>query len=103
MHRTDTTPFILIFTTGKVGSKMIQYTIEESLWNFRAWSGGLTNLEELKSHSDAFNYIEVFLEEWCSCDNVTDTQINDFLWFEMYDRLEEAEFVDEDHEWIEED
>ncbi len=81
----------------------MQYIVEESLWNFDAWSGGLTRLEELKNHQKAFDYIEAFIEEWSSCDNITDTQINDFLWFEMYDMLEEAEFVNEDHEWIDED
>lgn len=82
---------------------MIQYTVEESLWNFRAWSGGLTNLNELKCHPNAFSYVEQFLEEWSQCDNITDTQINDYLWFEMYDMLEEAGFVNEDCEWIDED
>lgn len=82
---------------------MIQYTVKKSLWDFNAWSGGLTKLEDLKAHPAAFNYIEQFLEELCSYYNVTDTDINDFLWFEMYDQLEEAGFVNEDHEWIDEE
>ena len=33
----------------------------------------------------------------------TDTDINDYLWFYMADDLEEAGFLNEDHEWIEDD
>lgn len=33
----------------------------------------------------------------------TETDINDYLWFYMADDLEEAGFLNEDHEWIEDD
>lgn len=33
----------------------------------------------------------------------TDTELNDYLWFDMYDDLAEAGYMTVDHEWIEDD
>lgn len=55
------------------------YTIEESLENFRAWSGGKDTLDVLIDKG-VCDEIEDFIEQCFT--NPTDTDINDFLWFE---------------------
>ena len=52
---------------------------EISLENFEAWSGGKDTLDCL-SHSDC-ERLETNLEELYP-DGMTDTELNDFLWFE---------------------
>ena len=55
------------------------YTIDESLENFRAWSGGKDTLAVL-IEKGVCEQVEEFIEECFS--HPTDTDINDFLWFE---------------------
>lgn len=79
----------------------MRFTVETSLANFDAWSGGFKNLEELKCHDDAFDYIESMIEEYLAYTvEASETTINDILWFDMWDMLEEGGFVNENHEWI---
>ena len=53
--------------------------VETSLENFKAWSGGKDTLDDL-SHSDC-ERLEQHIDELYP-DGITDTQLNDFLWFE---------------------
>ena len=55
------------------------YTIDESLENFRAWSGGKDTLAVL-IEKGVCDEVEEFIEQCFS--HPTDTDINDFLWFE---------------------
>ena len=55
------------------------YTIDESLENFPAWSGGKDTLEVL-IEKGVCEQVEEFIEQCFS--HPTDTDINDFLWFE---------------------
>ena len=58
---------------------MVKYYVEESLKDFRAWSGAVDTLKkliELDRVEEVENYIEECME------NCSDTDINDFLWFE---------------------
>lgn len=55
------------------------YTIDESLENFRAWSGGKDTLDVLIDKG-VCDEVEDFIEQCFT--NPTDTDINDFLWFE---------------------
>lgn len=52
---------------------------EKSLENFEAWSGGKDTMNDL-SNSDC-ERLEQHIEEIYP-DGITDTQLNDFLWFE---------------------
>lgn len=52
---------------------------EKSLENFEAWSGGKDTMDDL-SHSDC-ERLEQHIDELYP-DGITDTQLNDFLWFE---------------------
>ena len=55
------------------------YTIDESLENFRAWSGGKDTLAVLIERG-VCDEVEEFIEQCFA--HPTDTDINDFLWFE---------------------
>ena len=55
------------------------YQIEESLENFRAWSGGKDTLDVL-IEKGVCDEVEGFIEE--TFEYPTDTEVNDFLWFE---------------------
>lgn len=52
---------------------------EKSLENFEAWSGGKDTMNDL-SHSDC-ERLEQHIEELYP-DGITDTKLNDLLWFE---------------------
>ena len=84
----------------------MRYVVECELNRFQAWSGGKTWLEELIDHPKAYDYIVNRLEEAESYfyeegEARTETDINDYLWFYMKYDLEEAGFLNEDYEWIE--
>ena len=55
------------------------YTIDESLADFKAWSGGADTLAVL-IEKGVCEQVEEFIEQCFS--HPTDTDINDFLWFE---------------------
>ncbi len=82
----------------------MRYVVECELNRFQAWSGGKTWLEELIDHPKAYDYIVDLIEEselYGDGEISTETEINDYLWFYMADDLEEAGFLNEDHEWVE--
>lgn len=86
----------------------MRYVCDTPLYRFPAWSGGKTWLEELIDHPKAYDYIVNRLEEaelyfYEEGEARTETDINDYLWFYMKYDLEEAGFLNEDHEWIEDD
>lgn len=74
----------------------MEFTIkkEMSLDNFEAWSGGrdrLNKIIELDIVEEASEYIwEVLGTE------MTETELNDFLWFEMDDFIEDHEEEEEE-------
>ena len=55
------------------------YTIDQSLADFNAWSGGKDTLDVL-IEKGVCDEVEELIEQCFS--NPTDTDINDFLWFE---------------------
>ena len=58
---------------------MVKYYVEENLRSFKAWSGAVKTLEilvEVGKVEEIDSYIEETMQD-CS-----DTDINDFLWFE---------------------
>lgn len=67
----------------------MQYTVETSMYNFPAWSGGKDTLDEIKE-ADKCEELEELIEEQFYDETPSDTAINDFLWFErdyIYERL----------------
>ena len=61
----------------------MRYYVEDSLDNFEAWSGGKDTLETLREKGDV-DSVECLIEELASMseEGWSDTNINDFLWFE---------------------
>lgn len=55
------------------------YKVEKSLKDFDFWSGAIANAKNLTD--EEFDTIESYLEE--SGELMTETEINDFFWFEM--------------------
>lgn len=63
---------------------------------------GKTRLDDLVEHPDAYDYISNMIEEadlYGDGAIRTNTELNDYLWFDMYDDL----YMTVDHEWIEDD
>lgn len=58
---------------------MIKITEEIDLINFKAWSGGKDTLDDLSS--DDIEKLQSIIEDIYP-DGMTDTQLNDLLWFE---------------------
>lgn len=59
----------------------MEYKVESDLWDFQAWSGGADTLDTLKEKNDTED-VESLIEEIFSGSVPSDTEINDFLWFE---------------------
>lgn len=58
---------------------MVKYYMEENLKDFRAWSGAVDTLNKL-IELDRVEEVESYIEECMT--EASDTDINDFLWFE---------------------
>lgn len=59
----------------------MEYKVESDLWDFQAWSGGKDTLDTLKEKDDT-KEVENLIEEMFCGSVPSDTEINDFLWFE---------------------
>lgn len=84
----------------------MRYVCDTPLYRFPAWSGGKTRLDDLVEHPDAYDYISNMIEEadlYGDGAIRTNTELNDYLWFDLYDDLAEAGYMTVDHEWIEDD
>lgn len=71
---------------------MLNYVVQHScdLCDFPAWAGGRDRLDKLCEHPEALAIIEEYLEDnlcYIAEDEVTDTLINDILWFDVDDIL----------------
>lgn len=89
----------------------MKYTVEESLRNFNFWSGAKDTVDVLTL--EQIDTIESMLED-CMGEEVSDTDINDFFWFERdtiaewlgfssWDALENGEEEEEEEEEEEDD
>ena len=75
---------------------MIKIVQEIELEYFKAWSGGLQVLNAIKEHDRSSEMLEV-LESVLSGDEEianTTTQVNDFLWFDAEDIIQEHFGID---------
>jgi len=59
----------------------MKYTKETSLRDFEAWSGGEDTLKVLTEKGDC-EAVESLIEEAFYSEPPTETDVNDFLWFE---------------------
>lgn len=60
----------------------MRYIVEDSLRNFQAWSGGKDTLDALKEKGDCEEVEQLIEEMFYGEEPPTDTDINDYLWFE---------------------
>lgn len=68
---------------------MAAYLVELDLNTFPAWSGARSRLDEIKELGRV-DEAEAWIGELLECmDDPTETTVNDILWFEMDDLLEE--------------
>ena len=85
----------------------MEYKVETSLYNFPAWQGGKDTLDTLIEKGDC-EKVEELIETIYLEDDVTDEDINDFLWFERdqiaqhlgYADWDEYEYGEETYEDI---
>ena len=73
----------------------MKYYVEEKLENFRAWSGGLDTLNELKK-MDKVEEVEDYIDDCMK--NASETDINDFLRFERDFIFKEVLGMEEEEE-----
>ena len=71
---------------------MIRFVKEIELEDFEAWSGGLQVLNAINKHDRGLEILEA-LEEYVNMveelETVTETWVNDFLWFDAEDIIRE--------------
>lgn len=78
------------------------YVVEKDLQDFNFWAGARTvanEIDELDNADECWEYLQEIIEE--DAQNAlyyNETQINDFVWFEAWDLLEAAEYINEDEE-----
>lgn len=65
----------------------MKITMEMSLYNFEAWSGAVDTLERIKE-AGLCDELEEYLDELYP-DGISDTTLNDILWFDA-DNIFEA-------------
>lgn len=69
----------------------IKYTVEiDSLRNFDFWSGAIQvadSINALDCADDCWDYLDGYLDMDDGSSALTETQINDFIWFEAWDIL----------------
>lgn len=74
---------------AKGETKMIRFVKEIELEDFGAWSGGLQVLNAIKEHDSSAELLEAVGEYINMCEEVTETWVNDFLWFDAEDIIRE--------------
>lgn len=74
----------------------VTYTI--SLDDFEPWGDAVHVLDGLNEHPSAFNFINETIAEWSQCKQLTDVDVNDFLWFEALDLLANEGYYDVDED-----
>lgn len=67
------------------------YQINSDIRSFGAWSGGNSWKQVvLNSSEDVIDYVNSLLDELFTDDShATETDVNDFLWFELADHMDE--------------
>lgn len=78
---------------------MIQYMAAiNSLYDFSFWGGARNQFNFIVEEGgiEAVDYLEELLSDFE--ETLTETDINDFIWFEAYDLLVEEGFIEEEEE-----
>lgn len=73
----------------------MKYYVEESLSNFKFWSGAVPTAELLTE--EQFDIVELILESSAGEEGWSDTAINDLFWFDGDTIAQWLGFADEEH------
>lgn len=76
----------------------MRYCIEAicNVEDFPAWAGGEEWLDVFTEQGEeVINYLNEYLDTWTESKNLTETEINDFLWFDAYELLVAEGLIDE--------
>lgn len=77
----------------------MKVTYEFSLRDFKAWCGGAETLRKIEEfdieHDGAMEQAEQYIEDYLG-DEATETEVNDFLWFEEDAILDAIGYTSED-------
>lgn len=75
------------------------YQTESNIRNFNAWCGGNSWKQVvLNSSEDIIDYVDSLLDELFNEDSyATETGVNDFLWFDLVNRMEEVGYTYDPH------
>lgn len=58
------------------------YTVEFSIYSFEFWSGAESRIESIRELGKLDELESLIIEVFGDSENVTETDINDFVWFE---------------------
>lgn len=78
----------------------MKYYIETSLDKFPWWGGATDNFNELAEHQAAYKYVEDLLDDATEDGAWSETEVNDFMWFYLYEYLIDRGFMSEDETWL---
>lgn len=73
---------------------------EDSLNTFPFWAGAVSNYNDLSKHETAEETLEEFLNDLTTITDMSETDINDFICFDLEDWLIEESFKNADGEWL---
>ena len=62
----------------------------EGIEDFEPWAGAIPVYERIMDDSEALDYINNYLEASYNCQDWSETDINDFIWFDAEEILIDA-------------
>ena len=75
---------------------MVKIYYELDLYYFQAWSGGKDRLDKIKELGKIEELEQLINDIFCD-DSISETELNDFLWFDLDNYIEDLGITDE--EW----
>ena len=58
------------------------YTVKFDIYSFKFWSGAKSRIEDIRELDKLDELESLIIEVFSYSENVSDTDINDFVWFE---------------------
>lgn len=64
------------------------------------WAAALANVQDLKKHEKEFQDVEAYLENLATEHNMSEAELNAFMWFSLDDYLIENNYMDSKGVWL---
>ena len=64
------------------------------------WAAALANVQDLKKHEKEFQDVEAYLENLATEHNMSEAELNEFMWFSLDDYLIENNYMDSEGVWL---